>query len=165
MGQQSWCLYPGCRKCLWEQGTMGVKFSTMCAKFSFLGVKFSTMDVKLSTVCIKLSFLGIKFSTMGVKFSTMGVTCSFLGDKCSLIQSTEHCLALHSRTSIDHNFVDIDRILTKLVPIENPWKGLPFGTNFVKIRPMSIKLWPFKVWECNAWSLDNAPWIVLIARF
>ena len=58
-------------------------------------------------------------------------------------------------TSMDHNFVNIGQILTKLVPTDSPGQGLSIGTGLVKIRPMLTKIWTIKVNHVN-----NPGWTV-----
>ena len=48
-------------------------------------------------------------------------------------------------TCLVHNFVNIGRLLTKLVPIDRARSGLSIGTNFVKNRPILTKLWTKQV--------------------
>ena len=56
-----------------------------------------------------------------------------------------------------HNFVNIDQISTKPVPIDSPGQDLSIGTDLVKIWPVLTKLWTMNVNHANSPGWTNWP--------
>ena len=58
-------------------------------------------------------------------------------------------------TLMAQNFVNVDQILPKPVPIESPGQDLSIGTDLGKIWPMLTKLWTIKVNHMNnpGWTI------------